>query len=296
MAVVLLFDGQLQEVDIASRRVVREIKLPEVTFSYPGHFLAAGPAGIIYALTQHYVYKIAVPSLQVISSAPTPPASTALAAGPISGDVFLGESTQIVVLDGTSLRPQGTPLSANGRYEVAVASDESRLYAGGHDNGFVQEFDINGPSIKIGRQLRNHGGFVPLKGGGLLTGDGSGVVFVYGSTGDQPQQADTMLGGHMMEYAASDNMAIVLGSCLYLGGLATVNLTNMAVKVVVPKHQPAGAPWAVADSACGELYFVVGDSVLALRPYQLSVISARDGSTSAVLPFDGAADLLVSTA
>jgi hypothetical protein len=156
--------------------------------------------------------------------------------------------------------------------------------------------DINWPSIKIGRQLRNHGGFVPLKGGGLLTGDSSGVVLVYGSTGDQPRLADTTLGGHMMEYAASNNTAVVLGSCLYLGGLATVNLTSMAVRVVVPKHQPAGAPWAVPDSACGELYFVLSDAVLALRPYQLSVISIRDGSTRSVLPLDGAADLVVPTA
>lgn len=292
MVLVLLFDGRLQEVDLASNRVAREVKLPEPTFSYSGHVLAAGPGGVIFALTQHHVYKLAVPTLEVISSAPTPPGTTALAAGPISGNVFLGESTRVVVLEGTSLRPQGDPLSADGKYELAVSSDESRLYAGGHDNGYVQEFDINWPSIKIGRQLRNHGGFVPLRGGGLLTGDSSGVVFVYGSTGDQPRQADTTLGGHMMEYAASDNKAIVLGSCLYLGGLATVDLNSMAVTVVVPKHQPAGAPWAVPDSACGELYFVLGDSVVALRRYQLSVVSVRDGSTTAVLALDGAADLL----
>jgi hypothetical protein len=293
MVVVLLLDGRLQEIDFSSGRVVNELSLPDKpTPAYSGHYLASGLAGVFFALTERHVYKVAVATLSVVASAETPPGTTAIAVGPVSGDVFLGGSTQVAVLDAVSLRPLREPLSANGRYEVAVAGDESRLYAGGHDNGYVQEFQIHGTTISAGRHLENHGGFVPLPNGGLLTGDSSGVVLMYGPTSDQARHADTTLGGHMMEYAASSQTAIVLGSCVYLGGLATVDLNSLAVKVVVPKHQPAGFAWAVPGSVCGERYFVVGDSLVAIRPSQLSVISMRAGTVTSVVQLDGATDLL----
>jgi hypothetical protein len=285
---VLLSDGRLQEVDTSAGRVVREVKLPDKPVAYASHSLAAGPGGVVFALTDGHVYKVSVASLSVVAATEAPPGTTAITVGPASGNVYVGGKETVTVLDGRSLRPRGAPSRASSSYEVAVAPDESRLYAGGHDNGFVQEFEINPTSVSVGRQLPNHGGFVPVTGGGLLTGDGEGVVLLYGPTGTQPRQADTTLGGHQMELAASAGKAVVLGSCPYLGGLASVDLNSMAVRVVVPKQQPAGP-----DLACGERYLVMGDSVAAIRSSGLAVISLTTGRVMSFTALRGAVDLVL---
>jgi hypothetical protein len=290
---VLLSDGRLQEVDSSAGRVVRGVKLPDKPVEFPSHSLAAGPGGIVFALTRGHVYTISVASLSVVATTEAPPGATAISVGPASGDVYVGSKDTLTVLDGRSLRPHGAPSRASSSYEVAVTPDEARLYAGGHDNGFVQEFEINRTSIAAGRQLRNHGGFVPLAGGGLLTGDGEGGLLLYAPTGTQPKQADTTLGGHQMELAASGSTAVVLGSCLYLGGLALVDLNSMAVRVVVPRHQPAGQPRAGQDSVCGERYLLMGDSVAAIRPSGLAVMSQTSGRVMSFVPLDGALDLVL---
>jgi hypothetical protein len=92
-----------------------------------------------------------------------------------------------------------------------------------------------------------------------------------------------------MELAASAGKAVVLGSCLYLGGLATVDLNSMAVRVVVPKQQPAGS-----DLACGERYVVIGDSVAAIRPSGLFVISLTNDRVVSFVPLEGAVDIVLS--
>jgi hypothetical protein len=57
--------------------------------------------------------------------------------------------------------------------------------------------------------------------------------------------------------------------------------------------KPPGCAPEVSDSVCGEKYVVVGDSLITIRPSQLSVISLRDGKVTGVVPLDDAADLLV---
>jgi hypothetical protein len=97
-----------------------------------------------------------------------------------------------------------------------------------------------------------------------------------------------------MELAASGSMAVVLGSCLYLGGLALVDLNSMAVRVVVPRHQPARQPWAGQDSVCGERYLLMGGSVAAIRPSGLAVISLTTGRVTSFVQLNDAADLVLS--